>query len=74
MYISPINKIYRPDTTNIRSVYGDNIILRNIVHREPCRKNYNPLRFVTEKSLGILPKDAKYDASTSNVYYNVKFA
>ena len=74
MYIFPINKIYGPDVTSIKSVYGEDVPLHNIVHLEPCRKNYNALRFNMEKSLGILPKDARFDASTGNVYYNIKFA
>lgn len=74
MYISPTNKIYRPNISSIQSVYGDNVQLSNIVHMEPCRKNYNALRFNIEKSLGILPKDATFDPSNGNVYYNIKFA
>ena len=74
MYISPTNKIYRPDVPSIRSIYGDNVQLSNIVHMEPCRKGYSSLRFNLEKSLGLLPKDAKFDASNGNVYYNIKYA
>ena len=60
MYISPANKIYRPNISTIQSVYGNNVQLNNIVHMEPCRKNYNVLRFNIEKSLRILPKDYEW--------------
>ena len=74
MYISPANKIYRPNISTIQSVYDNNVQLNNIAHMEPCRKGYNSLRFNLEKSLGLLSKDAKFDASNGNVYYNIKFA
>ena len=72
--MSPTDKIYGSDITSIRSVYGQDVPLSTITHLEPCRKNYSSLRFAIEKSLGILPTDAKYDASNGNVYYNIKFA